>query len=148
MGLMGAKTPKETIQELSSRLARDDDSVFDDLVADDLVNHAAGPQGREGLRQIRSIIDHDLGPDVRLEGHHLIADGEYVAQHVTLHGDHRASTMPLLTGTAPTGTRVSWTFVHIWRVVDGLIVEHWACRDDVGLLHQIGAWPPSESADA
>jgi len=27
-------------------------------------------------------------------------------------------------------------------VVDGQIVEHWACRDDLGLLHQIGAWPP------
>jgi hypothetical protein len=22
-----------------------------------------------------------------------------------------------------------------------MVVEHWACRDDVGLLRQVGAWP-------
>jgi len=32
---------------------------------------------------------------------------------------------------------VAWTFIHIWRVVDGTIVEHWACRDDLGLLEQL-----------
>ena len=51
--------------------------------------------------------------------------------------------MPLLAGTAPTGVEVSWTFIHIWRVENGRIVEHWACRDDLGLLQQIGAWPPA-----
>jgi hypothetical protein len=25
-------------------------------------------------------------------------------------------------------------------VADGSIVEHWACRDDVGLLAQVGGW--------
>ena len=51
--------------------------------------------------------------------------------------------MPLLAGVDATGTDVTWTYVHIWRVVDGRVVEHWACRDDVGLLRQVGAWPPS-----
>jgi predicted SnoaL-like aldol condensation-catalyzing enzyme len=32
---------------------------------------------------------------------------------------------------------VTWTFIHIWRVVDGKIVEHWACRDDLGVLEQL-----------
>jgi hypothetical protein len=26
-------------------------------------------------------------------------------------------------------------------VADGSIVEHWACRDVVGLLAQVGGWP-------
>jgi lactoylglutathione lyase len=93
------------------------------------------------LRRILENIDHDLG-DVDLEQHHLLADGEFVTQHVTVQGVHRASTMPLLEGTTPHGTEVSWTFVHLWRVENGQIVEHWACRDDLGLLHQLGAWPP------
>ena len=102
------------------------------------MNHAAGLQGREGLRQILDVIRHDLG-DGQIEQHHLISEGELVAQHVTVRGVHRASTMPLLAGANPTGVEVSWTFIHIWRVVDDQIVEHWACRDDLGLLHQIGA---------
>jgi lactoylglutathione lyase len=101
-----------------------------------MVNHAAGPQGREGLALILSIIDRDLGP-VTAEQHHLIGDGELVAQHLTLHGTHRGSSMPLLAGTPVSGRPTEWTFIHIWRVVDGVIVEHWACRDDMALLEQV-----------
>jgi lactoylglutathione lyase len=138
---MTAGSPKDVVEELYRRQAARDEAGAADLVAEDMVNHAAGPQGREGLRQILATIENDLGP-VTVEHHRLIADGEFVAHHMTMHGRHRASTMPLLVGTEPAGTAVSWTYIHIWRVVDGQIVEHWACRDDLGLLHQIGAWPP------
>jgi lactoylglutathione lyase len=96
------------------------------------------------LRQILDTICEDLG-EGDLEQHHVIGDGEFVAQHVTRHGVHRGSSMPLLANTEPTGAEVSWTFIHIWRVEDDQIVEHWACRDDLGLLHQIGAWPPAST---
>lgn len=108
----------------------------DELMAADLVNHAAGPQGREGWKTILATIEDDLGP-IEGELHHLIADGDLVAHHVTLHGTHRGSSMPLLAGRPVTHRPVSWRFMHLWRVVDGLIVEHWACRDDLGLLTQI-----------
>jgi predicted ester cyclase len=134
--------PRAVVEELFRRQQDRDPDVLDDLVAEDMVNHAAGPQGREGLRHILETIQHDLG-DVDMEQHHLLADGDLVTQHLTVRGVHRASTMPLFAGTQPTGGTVSWTFIHIWRVEDGQIVEHWACRDDLGLLHQIGAWPPT-----
>ena len=111
--------------------------MLDDLVADDFVNHAAGPQGREGLRQILQSIDRDLGP-VRFEQHHLIADGALVVQHVTVRGTHRGSTMPLLVDLPVTGKAVAWRFIHIWRVADDMFVEHWAGRDDMGLVEQLG----------
>ena len=47
----------------------------------------------------------------------LIRDGDLVAQHV--------------------GRATAWTFIHIRRVADGMVVEHWACRDDMGLLDQV-----------
>ena len=133
---------KTVVEELFRRQLAGDDQGFDDLVAENMVNHAAGPQGRDGLRMILDNIRHDLG-DGDIEQHHLIAEGDLVTHHVTVHGVHRASTMPLLAGTEPTGIAVSWTFIHIWRVEDDQIVEHWACRDDLGLLDQIGAWPPA-----
>jgi lactoylglutathione lyase len=112
------------------------DVDIDDLVALDMVNHAAGPQGREGLKRILRNIDEDLGP-MAVEQLHLIGDGDLVAQHVKLHGTHRGSTMPLLAGVPITGRPVEWTFIHIWRINEGVIVEHWACRDDMGLLEQL-----------
>ena len=133
--------PKAVVEALFQRRSAGDASAIDELVAENMINHAAGPQGREGWRQILAVIGNDLGTDTQIEHHHLIAEGEFVAHHMTVTGTHRASTMPLLAGTTPTGAKVSWTYIHIWRVVNGQIVEHWACRDDVGLLRQIGAWP-------
>lgn len=131
-----ARSAREVVAELFRRQQASDDTVLDDLVATDLVNHAAGPQGRDGLKEILRTIDVDLGP-VQLEQHHLIGEGDLVVQHVTLHGTHRASTMPLLADTPATGRPAAWTFIHIWRVSDGMLVEHWACRDDMGLLEQL-----------
>ena len=133
---MGDRGARAVVEDLFRRQQAGDDSYLDELIAEDMVNHAAGPQGRSGLAQILRTLDHDLGP-VTLEQHHLIGDGDTVAQHLTLHGTHRASTMPLLADLPPSGRPVAWTFIHLWRVADGLIVEHWACRDDMGLREQV-----------
>jgi lactoylglutathione lyase len=139
-----AVEPKAVIEELFRRGTAGDESVIDESVAEEMVNHAAGParQGREGWKQIIATIRTDLGADFSVEHHHLIAEGDLVAHHMTISGHHQASTMPLLAGVTATGADVTWTYVHIWRVVDGQVVEHWACRDDVGLLRQVGGWPP------
>jgi predicted ester cyclase len=136
VGVMSERSAKEVVEEMFRRQQAGDDTVFDDLVGADMVNHAAGPQGREGLKRILRTIDNDLGP-VSVEQHHLIGEGDLVAQHLTLHGTHRASTMPLLADASVSGRQTAWTFIHIWRVADGIIVEHWACRDDMGLLEQL-----------
>jgi predicted ester cyclase len=133
-------TPEETVLAFHERAGRRDGSALD-LVAEDLVQHAAAPQGRDGLRQTLATLDHDLdGPTATV--HRVMAQGDLVVVHLTLEGRHVASTMPLLAAVPPTGKRIAWEFIHIWRVVDGLVVEHWACRDDVGLLAQVGGWPP------
>lgn len=129
------RSAKEVVQEFFARQQAADDTAID-LVAEDMTNHAAGPQGREGLKQILATITHDLGP-IRMVQHHLVGDGDLVAQHLTLHGTHRESTMPLLAGVPPSGRSVTWPFIHLWRVANGQIVEPWACRDDLGLLDQL-----------
>jgi predicted ester cyclase len=133
---MSQRSAKDVVEEMFRRQQAGDDTALDDLVDADMVNHAAGPQGRDGLKRILRIIDDDLGP-VTIEQHHLIGEGDLVAQHLTVHGTHRASTMPLLAGTPVSGRTTAWRFIHIWRVEKGMIVEHWACRDDMGLLAQL-----------
>jgi predicted ester cyclase len=118
-----------------------DDSAYG-LVAEDFVQHAAGPQGRDGLRQTLATLEHDLDrPTATI--HRVVAQDDLVVVQLTMHGRHVASTMPLLARVPPTGEPIAWDFIHIWRVVDGVIVEHWACRNDVGLLAQVGGWPPT-----
>lgn len=138
---MSVADNRQVVLEFARRLADGDMNVYSDLVAEDFVNHAAGPQGREGFRATFENLRRDLG-DFTMEEHHLVAEGDMVTVHTTLHGHHLASTMPLLYGVPVTGAAVEWTFIHLFRVADGKLSEHWACRDDVGLLHQLGAWPP------
>ena len=134
-----AMTPEETVLAFHRAVDLRDGSAFG-LVAEDLVQHAAGPQGRDGLRQTMATLDHDLDRPTATV-HRVVAQDDLVVVHLTLHGRHVASTMPLLAELTPTGNAVAWDFIHIWRVADGSIVEHWACRDDVGLLAQVGGWP-------
>ena len=47
---MSERTAKEVVEEMFRRQQAGDDPALDDLVATDMVNHAAGPQGREGLK--------------------------------------------------------------------------------------------------
>jgi predicted ester cyclase len=132
-------TPEEIVRSFHDAVKRRDGSALD-LIAEDFIQHATGLQGRDGFRQTVATLDHDLdGPTTVI--HQVIAQGDLVVVQLTMHGRHVASTMPLLTGLAPTGNAIEWNFIHIWRVADGKIAEHWACRDDVGLLAQVGGWP-------
>jgi predicted ester cyclase len=135
-------SPESVVRGYIDRLSRRDPSAFD-LVAEDFVQHAAAPQGRVGLRQTVQVLEHDLTrPSTQIM--HLMASGDFVFVHLVLNGVHGGSTMPLLHGIPISGTTVSWTFMHLLEVHDGLITEHWACRDDLGLLMQLGAWPPNQ----
>jgi len=46
-----------------------------------------------------------------------------------------------LMGIAPTGKRFAAQQSHWFRVVDGRLAEHWAVRDDLGMLRQLGIMP-------
>ncbi|MEO8829904.1 ester cyclase [Lapillicoccus sp.] len=134
-------TPQEVVENYFARIDRRDEAAFD-LVAEDFINHASALQGRAGHREIVHILDHDLdGPEIRR--HHVVASGDLVVVHVDLIGTHVASSpnFALLADVPPTGKPVVWTFMHLFRVSGGMIAEHWACRDDLGLLVQLGAFP-------
>jgi predicted ester cyclase len=136
-----AMTPAETVLAFHEAMELRDDSAFGHI-AEDFIQHAAGPQGRAGFRQTVATLDRDLDrPTATI--HRVVAQDDLVVVQLTMHGRHVASTMPLFAGLSPTGSAIAWDFVHIWRVADGLIVEHWACRDDLGLLGQVGGWPQS-----
>jgi len=74
-------------------------------------------------------------PDVQFTIEDLLGDGDKVVVRNTFHGTHTGPFM----GIAPTGRHISQEQMHIVRVDAGLIVEHWAVRDDLSLMRQLGA---------
>jgi predicted ester cyclase len=75
--------------------------------------------------------------DLRFEIDALVADGDLVAVATVMHGVHTGPMREL----AATGRRFAQRQSHWFRVVDGRLAEHWATRDDLGFLHQVGAAP-------
>ncbi len=116
--------------------------------ATDAANHASGravlPSG--GERVINIFESSRIAfPDRRVQIDDLIAEGDMVCCRMTMSGTFGEIPPTRLESTwmmetAPTGKPYSNVHqVHIFRVVDGKITEHWAVRDDFDLLLQLGA---------
>ena len=77
-------------------------------------------------------------PDHRFDIEDAAGDGEMVAVRGTCSGTHEGE----LWGIAPTGKRFfAVQQSHWYRVVEGKAAEHWAVRDDLGTLRQLGVLP-------
>jgi predicted ester cyclase len=89
--------------------------------------------------------------DLWWEIHEAIAAGDLVAVHATMSGRHTgthhhyAPDGSVLRTFAPTGRAFAVTQSHWLRIADGLIIEHWANRDDLGLAVQLGWITPPGS---
>jgi predicted ester cyclase len=73
----------------------------------------------------------------KLEFHEVFEDADRLVIRFTLTGTHRGEFM----GVPPTQRSVAVKQVHIVRFQDGKGIEHWAVRDDLTLLRQLGVLP-------
>jgi predicted ester cyclase len=48
----------------------------------------------------------------------------------------------MLVGVQPTGRAFEVQHIHMYRVLDGKIAEHFANQDDVGMMRQLGLLAP------
>jgi len=120
--------------------------AIDGLVSPDYVNHAAttAEYRRGGAKLIWEWI-LSVFPDHRFEVEDDAADGCTVAIRGTMTATHEGELM----GIAPTGKRVAAQQSHWFGVVGGKITEHWAVRDDLSMLQQLGVIPePAQPGEA
>lgn len=94
------------------------------------------PPGFEGLRQV-GIMMNGAFPDVVVTEEDLIASGDKVVERSSAAATHKGAMM----GAPPTNKKIQWWEIHIYRLNDGKIAEHWAEVSNMELLQQIGALP-------
>lgn len=119
-----------------------DPEVIAAFAADDLVNHAAisEAQGRAGMQRILGKLFKAM-PDLTSTLEDVIAEGDRVVCRVHLRGTQTGPFEMTRVSLPATGREVSTEQVHVFRVADGKLVEHWAGRDDIGMLRQLGHLP-------
>ncbi len=136
---------REIVRRAHRALFGDGDlDLADELVHPDYLNHEAAegrPRGPEGMRETVTWLRETFG-NPQFEEQDLIAEGDRVVARVLFKGTLTGEVM----GMAPTGKPFAVQHIHIWRIEDGKIAEHWACRDDVGAMRQTGLIPDKQLA--
>ena len=100
--------------------------------------------GNQGTRRVLEFARRirDAFPDTKLNVEDCFAAEDKVAVRWTAIGTHIGDGL----GIAPTGKTVQITGMTIARFENGKIVEGWDNWDRLGMLEQIGAYTPTETA--
>ena len=113
--------------------------LIDQLYAPEFVDRSPQPgmaSTREGFKQFVTAL-RTAFPDVRYAINDSIECGDKLVHRVTAKGTMTGE----FAGMPPTGKHATWTEIHIVRVANQHIVEHWGLTQELGMLVQLGVIP-------
>jgi len=120
--------------------------VVDEVMSADMVDHSSQPglpPGREGVKALITAA-RSAFPDLKNTVIRQIAEGDMVVQQIRSSGTMTGDYM----GMKATGKSATWETIHIVRVQDGKLAEHWSVQDQLGMLQQLGLAPAPPGAKA
>lgn len=111
---------------------------LDQLFAPDFVRHDPGRE-LHGVEQNCQFIAslRTAFPDGRFTTEDQIAEGDKVVVRYRFTGAHLGA----FQGMPPTGKRVGYSAILIYRIADDRIAEQWTELDLLGFLRQLGVLP-------
>jgi predicted ester cyclase len=122
-------------------------AVGDEMMANDYTEHAVAPFGQSepgrvnGPQHIRSAAEWLLAqfPALHMRVEMVVAEGDLVSCRVFSEGTNLGK---LNDAVSPTGRRFAGWQCHWFRVTDNKLAEHWATRDDLPAMLQLGIIQP------
>src|SRR5262249_17480879 len=101
------------------------DSIFEELFADDFVDHTTQPgtgmtPDKAGVRKLYTYI-REVFPDFHAEIRWQLADGNHATTYKTYYGTHDGTFL----GIAPTHRKIHFESVDVMPVQNGKITDHW-----------------------
>lgn len=121
-------------------------AILDELIAPDFIEGRNTPfelRGPEGYKQFVTVLFKGF-PDWHETIEDMIAEGDKVCVRLNVTATHTNEWNFLGIALAPTGKKITYTAVNIWRIVDGKIVERKSVRDLLAFLTQLGLIEPTE----
>jgi len=112
--------------------------VIDEVVADNFIDHhGTDPRMSEGKsRWPQGITMIRTGfPDMQVTIEDIIAKGDKVWAYTIMRGTHEGGFM----GMRPTGKKIEFKGVDIFRFVNGKAVERWSVNDGLAVMQQLEA---------
>jgi predicted ester cyclase len=129
------------VRAMHEAFDRHDFETAAQFIALDAKNHGE-VVGRQGFQFVWTDIA-TRSPDVKLEILDIVTNDEWVVTRNRYNGTHSGvQRIPVdggfLVGIQPTHKTFSVQHIHMYRVQNGLITEHWANRDDILMMEQLG----------
>jgi len=109
-----------------------------EFVTPDVKWHGGTLGSIEGSDNLIALLRGFIGalPDLNAQEQDLVADGHTVVIRFVVEATHEGE----LLGIAPTGRRVRWDAVDVYRLKEGKISEEWAADDLTAILNAVGAY--------
>jgi predicted SnoaL-like aldol condensation-catalyzing enzyme len=117
-----------------------DIDLLDELCTPHVINHAARPGLQNGLEAFKALMRgiHQSQGERRWTEQRYVAENDLVVVYGIREGCWRA---PSFRGVTTPEGKIATELAHLFRLHDGLIAEHWAVRDDLGMMQQLGVLP-------
>lgn len=139
LGNMTIEQNKAIVLRFYEAFDREDLEQAKELIAPNVVARGLGSgliNGYDAVIQY-GLTMRSAFPDGRHTFEDVIAEEDKVVTRGTFSGTHHGD----LLGIPPTGKQVTFSVVHIDRLVDGKIVEHWGQGDTLAIMQQLGVVP-------
>jgi predicted ester cyclase len=110
--------------------------LIDELYSTNYVEHTPSlgvAPTREGFKETAIALKKAF-PDLRYTIDDAIESGDKIVHRLTASGTMTADFL----GMPATGKRATWTEIHIGRVANGRLTDHWGVVDQLGMLVQLG----------
>ena len=135
--MLGLEESKDLIRRYTHAVFDQGDvDAVDRYLSPDFLNHVTGRSGTEDFKRLAASLRGAHGSANMIDL--LIAENDLVVALMTisrtLHEELRAFGFVI----PAHGQSYTVTHVHIYRIRDGKIREHWAVRDDLSMLRQLG----------
>jgi predicted ester cyclase len=109
-------------------------------IAPEFVRHDPGlpfeVRGPKGVAQLHDALLPAF-PDMELPLLDFVAEGDKVLVRLKVKGTHTGAFGEM----AATGRKIDIDVLDLFQFKDGVLVEHWALLDNLGMLKQLGALP-------
>ena len=116
-----------------------DADALAEIIAENYLQHNG--RAGQGLAGTQATIKGYFAtfPDMHMQLEDTVISGDKVVARITLTATH---SHPVQLGPGapvfqPTGKKLTWGDIDIWRVADGKFVEHWDQADLAGLARQM-----------
>ena len=122
-----------------SALNAKDMATMESLIAHDFVDNDAKPgmaPGRQGMIDMMGMFVGAF-PDLNVVVDHWVAEGDLVAGVMTTKGTQTGEFM----GMPASGKKFSVREMHMVRVANGKMAEHWGLADEMSMMQQLEFMP-------